>query len=105
MMEACRSNGLLAEDGTDQCLATIKSGLEKGKSQPKGIPERTADILYLPNAKLPEQQPAPLTAIHATPYVCGIPPPSGGASGFTAGYCYVSSCQPPFLLVAPESRP
>jgi Bifunctional DNA primase/polymerase, N-terminal/AAA domain len=69
MMEACRSNGLLAEDGTDQCLATIKSGLEKGKSQPKGIPERTADILHLPNAKLPEQQPAPLTAIHATPYV------------------------------------
>jgi hypothetical protein len=40
MMAACESNGLLADDGRETCLATIDSGLSAGKAQPKGIPER-----------------------------------------------------------------
>jgi hypothetical protein len=40
MMAACKVNGLLADDGREQCLATIVSGLSAGKAQPKGIPER-----------------------------------------------------------------
>jgi hypothetical protein len=40
LMAACKVNGLLAEDGKDQCLATINSGLKAGRTEPKGIPER-----------------------------------------------------------------
>jgi hypothetical protein len=48
MMDACKANGLL-NDGKDQCLATIRSGLEKGKTEPEGIPERkTADVIQMP---------------------------------------------------------
>jgi hypothetical protein len=42
MMEACASNGSQKEDGRAACLATISSGLEAGKRDPKGVPERTA---------------------------------------------------------------
>jgi Bifunctional DNA primase/polymerase, N-terminal len=40
MMAACNINGLLADDGMEQCLATIDSGLSAGKAQPKVIPDR-----------------------------------------------------------------
>jgi Bifunctional DNA primase/polymerase, N-terminal/Family of unknown function (DUF5906) len=40
MMKAAQTSGLLAEDGKAQCLATIRSGLDAGKREPKGIPER-----------------------------------------------------------------
>ena len=40
LLDACVSNGSLADDGRPQCLATIRSGLTKGKTEPKGIPER-----------------------------------------------------------------
>jgi hypothetical protein len=42
MLDACSANGSLDEDGRDACLATIRSGLEAGKLEPKGIPERSA---------------------------------------------------------------
>jgi hypothetical protein len=76
MMDACARNGSLKEDGKAACLATIKSGLEKGKTEPKGIPERksaagdgpTADIIPFSGASNPQSAaPAP-TAIRATPY-------------------------------------
>ena len=77
MMEACASNGLIADDRKAQCLATICSGLEAGKAQPRGIPERESvsaggqssdNVIhgdFNPNPK-PGYQPTP---IHATPYV------------------------------------
>ena len=41
MMAACASNGLLDETGRDACMATIESGMSFGKTQPKGVPERS----------------------------------------------------------------
>jgi bifunctional DNA primase/polymerase-like protein/AAA domain-containing protein len=41
MMDACASNGLLDETGRYACLATIDSGMSFGKTEPKGIPDRT----------------------------------------------------------------
>jgi hypothetical protein len=40
MWEGCAANGLLADDGEEACQATIESGMMKGISEPKGIPER-----------------------------------------------------------------
>jgi hypothetical protein len=34
LMEACQANGKLAKDGAKQCLATIRSGLSKGRLKP-----------------------------------------------------------------------
>lgn len=48
MMAACKSNGLLADDGREQCLASIESGLSAGKAQPKGIPVRK--LIQFPTA-------------------------------------------------------
>ncbi len=68
MMEACARSGLLADDGKKQCLDTIRSGLEAGKREPKGIPEspnhRQPDTLTV----APNQATQP-TLIRATPYV------------------------------------
>jgi hypothetical protein len=75
MLRACTVNGLLTDDGEHQCLATIKSGLAKGKTEPKGIPERkldqrTAEIIQLPGTTPQPGQPATAPPpIFATPYV------------------------------------
>jgi putative DNA primase/helicase len=45
LMEACEANGLIGHTGRTQCLATIASGLAKGKLEPKGIPERLPEVL------------------------------------------------------------
>ena len=51
LMAACEASGLLADDGNAQCLATIASGMKKGKTDPKGIPERkTAEVIPFPGA-------------------------------------------------------
>jgi hypothetical protein len=47
MLEACKANSSLAEDGPEACLATIESGLEAGKLEPKAIPERK--VIPFPN--------------------------------------------------------
>ena len=64
LMDACATSGLLADDGKHQCLATIRSGLEAGKRDPRGIPERkSADVIQHPSAKTqdePEVAPRPL---------------------------------------------
>jgi hypothetical protein len=45
LMAACQANALIAHTGKAQCLATIASGMKKGKQEPKGIPERqSADV-------------------------------------------------------------
>ena len=41
MLDACAANGLLEDEGKTACLATIESGMSFGKTQPKGIPERS----------------------------------------------------------------
>jgi hypothetical protein len=71
LMDACKANALLAHTGQRQCLATIKSGLTKGKMDPKGIPERTADIIRLPvaSSKLEDPTATAPRPIRATPYI------------------------------------
>jgi hypothetical protein len=71
LMSACATSGLLADDGRNQCLATIKSGLTKGTTEPKGIPERpdrTADVIPIREGITPKPAQQPV-AIHATRYV------------------------------------
>jgi hypothetical protein len=72
LMSACASSGLLADDGRDQCLATIRSGLTKGTTEPKGIPEppdRTADVIPIREGITTKPALTPPTPIHATRYV------------------------------------
>jgi Bifunctional DNA primase/polymerase, N-terminal/Family of unknown function (DUF5906) len=47
MMDACAASGLLTGDSREACLATIMSGMEAGKLEPKGIPERK--VILFPN--------------------------------------------------------
>lgn len=42
LLAACDENGLLAEDGEQQCLATIRSGIGKGRKDPA----RTTDDMF-----------------------------------------------------------
>ena len=49
LLNACNAAGLLSDDGRRQCLATIRSGLHKGKTEPRGIPERQS-----PNSPVPD---------------------------------------------------
>ena len=44
LLDACAANGLLAEDGENQCLKTIDSGLGKGLAEPRGVPEKPAPV-------------------------------------------------------------
>lgn len=37
LLEACRDNGLLRDDGIGQCRKTIRSGLESGQTQPRDL--------------------------------------------------------------------
>jgi AAA domain/Bifunctional DNA primase/polymerase, N-terminal len=69
MLNASAASGLIADDGKAQCLATIRSGLEAGKAQPRGIPQResaadggqtTSNVTLMPQRTTP---------IHATSYV------------------------------------
>jgi Bifunctional DNA primase/polymerase, N-terminal/AAA domain len=53
MMEACASNGSLKEDGRPACLATISSGLEAGKRNPKRVPERNSVPDQAPDNVIP----------------------------------------------------
>lgn len=66
LLDACASNGSLAEDGRPQCLATIKSGLAKGKTEPKGVPERTAEVYQFPGTSPLNPNPAQSLAIPLT---------------------------------------
>jgi hypothetical protein len=75
LMAACKANALIAHTGVAQCLATIKSGLTKGKTEPKGIPERGSHGDHFADnvvpirdgvASKPALQHSP---IRATPYV------------------------------------
>ena len=74
MMDACAANGLLAEDGKAKCLATIASGLEAGKREPKGVPEpkhtQRQDATKPKPEQPPESSPPP---IRATPFVLKDP--------------------------------
>jgi hypothetical protein len=47
MIGACAANGLLDEDGQAKCLASIASGLEAGKREPKQVPERTNKVVSI----------------------------------------------------------
>jgi hypothetical protein len=68
LMDACKANALIAHTGEAQCLATIKSGLTKGKTEPKGIPERLVsghvsagevdNVVQLPGTNKPAQSQA-----------------------------------------------
>lgn len=40
LIQACEANGLLAEDGLRQCLASIRSGARAGFQNPRSRPER-----------------------------------------------------------------
>jgi hypothetical protein len=51
MLDACKVNGLL-DDGEDKCLATIESGLKKGKSEPAKMPLPDHPELTAPQANL-----------------------------------------------------
>ena len=46
MFEAAVACGLVADDGRDKCLATIRSGLSAGIRSPRGIPERHKEDAY-----------------------------------------------------------
>lgn len=78
LMSACADSGLLADDGRSQCLATIDSGMRKGISEPKGVPERNGHVDQTTDNVTPIREgitittnPAvvPPTSIHATRYV------------------------------------
>jgi hypothetical protein len=46
MLDAAVACGLVADDGRDKCLATIRSGLSAGISSPRDIPERHKEDAY-----------------------------------------------------------
>jgi hypothetical protein len=46
MIEAAVVCGLVADDGLDKCLATIRSGLSAGIKSPRDIPERYKEDAY-----------------------------------------------------------
>jgi hypothetical protein len=74
LLDVCRNSGLLADDTESQCLATIKSGMSKGKSEPKGIPER---------AMSSQSSPAPadiITAPDGSTAPAIVPPPDSNAT-------------------------
>jgi hypothetical protein len=56
MIAACKVNGLFTEDGKEQCLATIHSGLTAGRAEPKGIPERK--VIPFPDQRDANEAPA-----------------------------------------------
>jgi Bifunctional DNA primase/polymerase, N-terminal/AAA domain len=73
MMDACAANGSLKEDGRAACLATIESGLTKGKTEPKGIPEKKNNVTQLPGTT-PTSDP-----VKPGPYIVS-------SAGFLAGF-------------------
>jgi hypothetical protein len=78
MMKACAASGLLNDDGgKSACLATIRSGLEEGKRQPKGIPERKAapaDSVVTGDSGTPDGAAAPPTGATLTDNVRALRP-------------------------------
>jgi hypothetical protein len=78
LLAACAASGLLADDGRSQCLATIRSGLAKGRTEPRGVPERNGHVDQTTDDNVtpiregisitPKPALVPPTAIHATPY-------------------------------------
>jgi putative DNA primase/helicase len=72
LMEACRENGLISDDGEDACLATIASGARKGKEEPREIPKQTRRRGFIKNTKSDEKKtgnkkPAATTTKKAAP--------------------------------------
>jgi hypothetical protein len=77
MMQACATNGLLAETGHYGCMATIESGLKFGMTQPKGIPEQKVDnVLPFPGGAAPDANAAPPQLIYSSPdFLADFTPP------------------------------
>jgi hypothetical protein len=49
LLDACQANGLLQDDGQKQCEKTIRSGMKKGMTQPRSLPEQErAEIVFAP---------------------------------------------------------
>jgi hypothetical protein len=49
-LDACQANGLLQDDGQKQCEKTIRSGMKKGMTQPRSLPEQErAEIVFAPS--------------------------------------------------------
>jgi hypothetical protein len=74
LLAACEANGYVQKDGAAAARATIRSGLEKGMRQPRGIPQANGDARHRPAG---------------TPRLSGVPvpdwtPPQDGKPRFDA---------------------
>ena len=54
LLNACRANGLLTEDGETRCRKSMESGLAAGMAEPEEVAEETG-----PAAEDPEPEPRP----------------------------------------------
>jgi hypothetical protein len=86
LLAACAENGLLAEDGEQQCLATIRSGLGKGKKDPA----RTTDDMFGGVAAVaPPMAPRTDLIKSSAEFLRGFVPPDYILDGvLQRGFCY-----------------
>lgn len=52
LIDACHTNGLIADDGAPACHATIDSAFRKADDNPRTIPARTATVLEVPATQI-----------------------------------------------------
>lgn len=86
LLAACDENGLLAEDGEQQCLATIRSGIGKGRKDPA----RTTDDMFGGVAAVaPPMTPRTDLIKSSAEFLRGFIPPDYILDGvLQRGFCY-----------------